>query len=508
MRLLASVPVRLFLICWIVFTVHFATNVVREHYPAFTIIDAFTFKVDPYWGFHPDIFEHEGHYVVGNNVMASVIAAVPLLIFDPVLDAIEAYEKRQLAKYGPPKTEYRTHHENSVKLLRVVKEKGLSLRFGAATVVTSAFLMAPVSALLVVLMFFILRERGRSERESIWLSFVFAFSTPYFFRTAVLNHNMMLAWVTFLAFWLIWVRPGNEAPLSVGRRAWAGALCGLGLALDYSGVIPLLVFFAYLIVRRVPSGGWKKAILESIPFVLGSVPPVLYLLYTQWAMYGHPIYPGQYWMPDTHGTPYHDVYTNPYSDKGFRGFTLPTPDLYLLNLFDPTYGMYTYGPLLMLGLVPMWRLAKDRMLILDKPEWWFVTAYFFAFLTFCSANQYSRIQFNSGFRYLIPLVPLVFLQVADVLVRLPRAWLLAILIPCTLNSWVISMVREPVPASWAHIFEHGLQFPWLFVLRATQPEDHPVLGSIFLAPALMMLVAGVCLAIWHGGARARRRIVA
>ena len=37
MRFLASVRVRLFLVSWAVFTLFFATNVVREHYPAFTL---------------------------------------------------------------------------------------------------------------------------------------------------------------------------------------------------------------------------------------------------------------------------------------------------------------------------------------------------------------------------------------------------------------------------------------------------------------------------------------
>lgn len=508
MRFLASVRVRLFLITWIVFTVHFATNVVREHYPAFSLIETGTFAVDRYWGFHSDIFPHEGHYYVGNNVTASVIAAVPLLVFDPILDKFEEYEKDKIAKYGVPKTVYRTSHTNSQKLLMAAQKEGVSLRFGASTVVTTAFLMAPLSALFVLLMFRILRERGVDESKAVMLSFVFAFATPYFFRTGVLNHNMMVAYTGLLAFHLIWARPGNDVPISTKNKAIAGALSGLALALDYSGVIPLLVFFAYLILRRVKSAGWKSAILESTPFVLGSVPPVLFLLYTQWAMFGNPWLPGQFWMPDTQSTPYHDAYTNPYSHMGFRGFTFPTPDLYLLNLFTPTYGMYTYGPLLMLGAVPAWFFYKkqrgDRPMILDRAAWWFITAYVFAFLTFCSANQFSRIQANSGFRYMIPLVPLIFLQVADHLVHWQKKWLWLLLVPITIHSWVISMVREPVDESWHAVLTEGPRFPWLGVLRATQPPDHPILSSPLLWWGLAAFVGAVCWGIWALGARAQR----
>ena len=38
MKFLASRETRLFLVAWILYSVHFATNVVREHYPAFSIV--------------------------------------------------------------------------------------------------------------------------------------------------------------------------------------------------------------------------------------------------------------------------------------------------------------------------------------------------------------------------------------------------------------------------------------------------------------------------------------
>ena len=96
MRFLASRKWRLFIVLWIVYSVHFATNVVREHYPAFSLVDHGTFRVDEYQGFHPDIFVHtDGHSVIGNQVFVSMLAAVPLLVFDPVLDALERYSREK-----------------------------------------------------------------------------------------------------------------------------------------------------------------------------------------------------------------------------------------------------------------------------------------------------------------------------------------------------------------------------------------------------------------------------
>lgn len=487
------------MICWIIFSMHFATNVVREYYPAFSLIESGSFKVDAYSRYHPDIFEHtDGHWYIGNNVTASVFVAIPLLIFDPVLDLVEKYDKKRLKTQGVPKWGYRTKHKHDEIFLQMVREKGLSLRFGAATAITSVFFMAPLSALMVILMYRVLRSRNITKDHAWWLSLVFAFSTPVFFRTGVLNHNMMLMYVTFPAFLLLWERTGVGLPVSWWRRFWAGALCGLGLALDYSGVVPLIIFFGYLLFSRLKSASFATAARESVPFIIGSIPPVLFLLYTQWAMFGNPFLPGQYWMPDVSATAFDPNFVNPYSTEGFHGFTLPTPDLFLLNLFDPTYGMYIYGPLLMLGLIPA-ALFKNQDLATPKTERIFIFIYFLAFLTFCSANQYSRIQFNSGFRYMIPLVPLIFLVISDHLVRIPKKWLLVLLIPVTAHSWVISMVREPPFESWKIILTDGLRLPWLHVLKSSSDPNNAVLNSPLLPVAVMAFgFSLVALVVWLG----------
>ena len=90
---------------------------------------------------------------------------MPLLLFDPVLDWLERYEKAKIAKHGVRPSEYRTTHTNSKIMLALAQKAGLSLRFGGATAVTSTFLMAPIGALMVVLMYQILIDRGVSQGE-------------------------------------------------------------------------------------------------------------------------------------------------------------------------------------------------------------------------------------------------------------------------------------------------------------------------------------------------------
>ncbi|MDX1744161.1 MAG: hypothetical protein R3186_11290, partial [Ruegeria sp.] len=43
--------------------------------------------------------------------------------------------------------------------------------------------------------------------------------------------------------------------------------------------------------------GFRRSFLESLRFVAGSVPPVVFLCWSQWVTFGNPFLPGQYHMP-------------------------------------------------------------------------------------------------------------------------------------------------------------------------------------------------------------------
>lgn len=488
MTFLASRRWRIFLVAWIVYSVHFATNVVREHYPAFTIAEHGTFKVDEYQGFHSDIFVHNGHSVIGNQVLVSVLAAVPLLVFDPVLDALENHSKARLAREGVRNDEYRTDKPNRVNFFRTVKERGLDLRFGAATFVTSAFFMAPATALFLVGFYTVLRRRGVGASDATGLAFLLGFGTPVFYRTTTLNHNLFVMYAMFAAFVVLWTRPGE--PVSLRNRLLAGVLGGLTLATDYVGVIILPLLWAYLVLPRVRTSSWRTSLTESAAMVVGAIPPVCFLLWSQWAMYGNPFYPGQHWMPEQ----------NIYVNQGMRGFTLPAPDLFFKSLFDPSFGMYSWGPLLLLSLVPAWRYAPAS-LVLPKRERRFVLAAWVIFLLFASANQYSRLQFNSGFRYLIPLVPFLMLAIADHWVRLGwrvKAGLAALAV---VHSWILSVYREPVAQSWQLFFAEGPQLPWYRVLSMTSNPESFWLGNWWLPTLLLGATLACVVGIWRYGSR-------
>jgi len=134
-----------------------------------------------------------------------------------------------------------------------------------------------------------------------------------------------------------------------------------------------------------------------------------------------------------------------------------------------------------------------------------VIAVWVAILVFCASNRFSHLQAATGFRYLAPLVPLVFLALSDHLARLPRAALAAISVPAIVHSWVLTVFREPVGKSWHMFFDEGITLPWLRVLRMTSPSGSPVQHP--LLPIALLGGCGVAIALmwWYGGRLAARR---
>lgn len=525
-RLLASIPLRLLLICWIAYSAFFATNVVREHYPAFALIERGDWVCDRYYGMHADLFRHtDGHVYTGNNLMGSLIAVPPLLVLDPVLDALEERSLRKLAERPEVDATYDTKYPLRREMYRKVKQAGLDLRFGASTAITSALLMAPLCAGLVVLMYVELRRRLVDERRAVWLALLFAFATPLFYRSAHLNHNVFLMAVLFGAFALLWRELESPTP-SLARRAGAGLLCGLAISLDYAGVVPAGMLALYFVVERARSAGLARSLSDALASVLAALPPIAFLLGTQWAMYGNAFTPGQFVMPDQ----------NEYVHEGARGIALPSPEVFLKNLVSPSWGLLPFAPLFAFAFLPTLG-RRDAELVLPRRERRWVWAYTLAFLLFCAMNVYSLLQFNTGFRYLLPVVPLLFLAASDHLARLERRWLVALSVAVLAHALVLSMMREvsdtendlrhiatragvwapqldgywtvlltqtAVPASWIRLFDEGPQLPWLTVLAQTNPRATWLAGP--LLPSVLIAGTGVvCWWIWRLGERAAAR---
>lgn len=483
-----GIAIRLFLTCWFVFTLFFATNTVREIYPALSLGDRLSFDVSEYNGLHPDIFEMEGRGAfINNNPGASMMGAVPYALFRPITDRIiERIQKSRLENPQPETTNYDTIYPMAQEFYRKSREKGFDVKFGLAAGILQAFLMAPISALGVVVMFWILLSLTKDTRASVLLALLYAFATPVFYRTAQINQNLLLAHFALFSFVLLWRPWKNGKGENKPFYFLAGLCAGWTVVLDYSGLVPVLALSGYAVTRWLSSDERKFA--DLLKFCGGGAICAVILMAYQWACFGNPIFPAQSYMPPAN-----------FTELGYRGFSFPSLDLLFQTAFSIRYGLFISAPILLLAFfAPAWLNKNSRLL--EKRETIFVIAFTLLFFIFCSANQYGRMQFNSGVRHIVPVVPFLFLLTAPVLLKMPRLVAVLLGILGTYWSWCLVMYRDVeqglgVFESLKHITLEGFRFPWLATI-----ERMGYVQNASVIP-LMLLSAVLIWALWSVGAK-------
>jgi len=479
-----SIAVRLFLTCWLVYSLHVATNTVREIYLALAIGDHLSFRVDEYAHMHPDLFEKPGYgWHIGANPGASMLGAIPYAASRPVVDRVVAAVNRSRAgvKDAPV---YNSPWPLARKFFEESWRHGYDLKFGLAAIIMQAFCMAPISALAAVAMFYLLRRVFGSDRTGLWMALLYAFGTPAFFRTGYLNHNLMLGEFAFMGFLAMW-NPGESRRISESRRFLLGGLAGgTALLMDYSGVVFLLGLFLYGIAKAGGLGAIGRVARLSSWYVAGTLPPVLLLWFYQWASFGNAFLPGQNWMPPVE-----------WIDKGYQGFTLPQMDLLRNLLIDYRYGLFATCPLLLLALLaPLWNRGERRSIA--GREFAVLLGLPFTLLLFCGGISYTRLQYNTGLRYLAPLLPFLFVPAAMALRRLPGPARYGIAVAAVAQAWCMAMYRDVerglgVLDPIIHVFTGGFQLPVLTVLsRMTQYAEYTGAGVSPL-PILALAAAAI-----------------
>ncbi len=483
-----STAIRLFVTCWLVYALHLATNTVREIYPALSLGDHFSFRVDEYAGLHPDLFDKPGYgWHINSNPGASMLGAIPYALARPVIDRVTA--RVNLGRAANPNLQppaYDSPWPMARQFYAEAWKRGLDVKLGLAAIVTAAGCMAPIAAFGAVLMFGLLRRVLASEKAALWLTVLYAFGTPIFFRTGYLNQNALLAHAGLLAFAALW-NPGGMWRMKASRRYLvAGAAAGMGVLLDYSGVVLLAALVAYGAIKAWQDAENAKRLVFQ--FAAGASGPLALLAFYQWRSFGNPLLPAQNWMPAV-----------AFVNEGYRGMGWPAADMLWANLFDYRYGLLVSCPLLLLACGALWK--KLRGLGIPKLEFWFLLGTPVALWLFASGVGYSRLQFNTGVRYLVPAVPLLYVLAAAVLARIPRRWAYFVGLAAVAQAWPMAMYRdvergmgvlEPV----AQVFLGGFRLPVLDVLSRTggQYGDYFAHGA---SPLPLFLFAGLTIyGIW------------
>jgi len=489
-----SIAVRLFFTCWIVYSLHLATNIVREIYPALALGDHFSFRVDEYANMHPDLYEKPGYgWHIGNNPGASMLAAIPYALARPVIDPVvrKVKERREASGMTEPPA-YESPWPMAREFYEESWRRGFDVKFGMAAFVMHSFCMVPSTAAAVVLMFWVLRAVYRSDRTAMWLALLYAFGTPVFFRTGYLNHNLMLGHAAFAGFCVMWNPWGLSWPSR--RRYFLGGLAGgLTLLFDYSGVVLLPAMFLYALIARFRAHGRADAVRHGFAYFLGTLGPVFLLWFYQWRSFGHPFYPGQHWMPPVR-----------WIELGYQGYGPPQLELFGMLLFDYRFGLFTSAPLLLLAVAVLFVNGGARCR-LPRQEKIALLAIPLAFILFFSGSNYVRLQFNTGIRYLAPLFPFLFLPAAAVLTRLPRGAALTLGVLCVIQSWALAMYRDVEHAYGLldpviRFLLGGPRLPTLHRLSLMEPfQDFFPYGP---SPIGLFVVAGAILVIlWRSSPR-------
>lgn len=477
---------RLFLTCWLVYLIHFSPYVYRELYLTMSLAEGHTVHVDEYIDLHPDLFVMPGRgSFLGGNPGTSILAAVPYWVSLPVVN--------RFAPVRPPRpgekvsAEYRENRTDRVTFYHKVRERGLDVHLGMAAMITSCFFMGPLTALSAVVMFGLLERLSFPPKLSLLLTLLYAFATPVFFRTATLSLNLLVGLLGLFSFALLWWPSGSRPEREPLRYFGAGFLASWAVLTDYTGVVTVSTLGLFALALQLEKKSFWAAMKRSLWFLAGAIGPILFLLFWQWYCYGDPWLPAQFHMPKKYYVGY----------KTDRGFGWPQPAALWGLLFDPLYGLLVFSPILVLALYHFALVRRRTNLVPGRvaaSAWTF----FIGLWVFCSCIEYTlRFQWMDGVRYMVPVVPFLFLLVADVLAQIPRALSYLVGLAALAETWCLAMVRESPLESIVRVLLHGFELPWLTTLSKAAPQYFPLLAE-GTSPLALLLLCGVLIwGIWR-----------
>lgn len=459
--------IRVFFACWLIYTVLWAPFIVREHYPAVTLVEQGTLNVSRYFGWTDDIFRgpHGGAFI-NNNPGASLTGAIPLLPFRPLLTRVDAWNQTQ------PRPAVQTDSDEGFWHAVMA---GRGVYFLLVGFLTVAFLMAPLTAGMVAYLGARLIQAGFAPGAAAGVALLTGLGTPLLFRSGLLNHNLLVADAGFIALLILW-DPRNR-PVTGLRALLAGLLSGYAVLCDYSGSVVVVTAGIYVLLRwRGEGGSWRV----PAAFAVGLVPGcAALLLYQAWA-FGPFYLPSQQFMTPTAPT-----------SHGYRGFGWPSPALAWALLVDPRFGIFAYCPALAAALAaPFMRTAK---FLIWRREMWILLGYFALFLVFCAANQYSWLQPLTGFRYLVPVVPGLALLAIYTALSLPRSARVVVMAASCLQSILMTAAHEnDLRLTLSTLWQRKFEMLWAVRLREAGIPDvwsrvSEIAAALFVVIAVMQV---------------------
>jgi hypothetical protein len=314
-----------------------------------------------------------------------------------------------------------------------------------------------VTAFAVLLLVEWLRALGHSDRVAVLTGLVYAFGTSAWPYSRTFLSEPLSAAVLLACAWGIarYHRDRARAPTSARRWLWMAAfVAGLSVHVHVLNLlaIPCLLAYAGLPLLREPGALARERTTWAIALLLGSVGPVL-LGVTQALRFGSP------WQ------------TGRYDHYGY--FVDPLPGL-AGQLVGPGRSILLYSPALLVALVG-WRRALDRrraaalmvlavlvtrwLLVSMRSDWWG--------------------GWGIGPRYLLPVVPLLLLPLAELLEDLRHAG--------RGRRIAVAVALLACVAIELHLSLHSI-FEWMLSLTTTGTPEMDYLTRSHWVPSASPLV--------------------
>ncbi len=249
---------------------------------------------------------------------------------------------------------------------------------------------------------------GLEQRTTLAKSSLYAFGTHLFFRTGFVNQSLALVVFETRAFVLLW-KPNGLFHSSSNRRRYASALFGwVSLFCHYSGGILLALIGIDAWWCCAEDDAVCHCFLRSLHCIAGALPGILILWQYPWASLVKPLYPPRHWMSPID-----------WNGVGCGGVGGLIPHLLGLLLVDSRFGLVVAIPIAPLAFTSPWTVNRKQS-TLPGGELAVCLALSVALILSFGTEPYSRLQWVTDIRDLVPTIPFVFLALTPAFLALPR----------------------------------------------------------------------------------------
>jgi hypothetical protein len=309
--------------------------------------------------------------------------------------------------------------------------------------------------------------------------------------------HALAAATAFSAFILLDETADDAPPRTVAARmAAAGLLAGLTVAFEYQAALVSVALAVYAAARN------RHRLPVLAAFVAGAIPPAVGLGVFHTALFGRP------WK-FPFGNVENPTFAKTAHAAGFHGLSLPHLSAFPSFLLSPSYGLFAFSPVLLLGVVAV-VLAFKRGSRAERRDAALVTAVCLLMFVFLSGMSNWRAGWCAGPRYIATVAPFLMLPMLKLWPRASgRWWLGALAIGLLIPSLVLNLVSGALYPHYPEAFDNpvfDLAFPligegyapyglgWLLHLP----------GRWALAPLAIVALAAVALVAGGEDQRPRR----